>query len=212
MRTLNVRLAVILFVGTIVFAGTTYFLHEFQVKRNASAFLREANRTEKEKNLKLTIENLKWYTYLVPNNPDVGDVMQRMGFLIADSSPDPRTAMSAFGLFEPLLRKEPNRPVARRRLVKILMDLGRYSPGRYTDAKEHIRYLLEDNPDDSATLLEELGECQMYLKRETGMRWIPLPRASSWRRISWIPMPTPLRSCGRSWIASIWRTTRWRRC
>ena len=46
MRTFNVRLAAILLALTVVFGGGVYFLHGYQVKRNAYVFLDEADKAQ----------------------------------------------------------------------------------------------------------------------------------------------------------------------
>ena len=171
MRTLNVRLAVSLVVGSIVFGGIVHAAHYFQVHRNASAFLREADRAEKRADLakeegervkerdnrRLEIQNLSWYVEMAPNSPDAADVLEKLGFLLADISPDPRSAAAAAPKFEELLRKDPDRPEARRRLAEIEMSMG-----RHLDAEDHIRYLLKTSPKD-ASLMTLLGRCQAAL-------------------------------------------------
>ena len=143
----------------------------FQVHRNAKAFLREADRAKKEaelaqqqgnrvneqKYLRLQIQNLNWYVEMAPNSLRRPDVLERLGFLIADISPDPRAAAAASPKFEELLRKDPDRAEARRRLAEIDMSMGRHS-----DAEDHIRILLKDSPKD-ASLKTLLGRCQAAL-------------------------------------------------
>ena len=48
MRKLNVRWLVGVVVSLILFGVLAYFLHEFQMKRNASVFVREAKRAQSE--------------------------------------------------------------------------------------------------------------------------------------------------------------------
>ena len=89
MRTLNVRLAVSLMVGSIVLGGMVHAAHYIQVHRNAKAFLREAERAKKEaelaqqqgnrvneqKYLRLQIQNLNWYVEMAPNSSEAPDAL-----------------------------------------------------------------------------------------------------------------------------------------
>jgi cellulose synthase operon protein C len=165
MRTLNVRLAAILLVFGVVFCVGVYYLHGYQVQRNAYVFKREAERAQaraeeaaKEKDVGLErsatrdrITNLGWYVRLVP---DELDVVEELGLLLADTAQDSRTYSQAFSTLERVLRQDPSRKNVRRRLVDMAM-MGR----RYQDAKEHLeQFLLKQSPED-AELWELLGQC-----------------------------------------------------
>ncbi len=95
MRTLNLQLSAILLAITIVFGGGTYFLHGYQVQRNAGVFKREAEHFEeradeavKKKDAKAAglayrdaIKNLSLYVRLVPNDVDA---MEKLGLMTAN--------------------------------------------------------------------------------------------------------------------------------
>ena len=95
MRTFNVRLAAILLAILVVFGIGVYFLHGYQVQRNAYVFKREAERAQaraeeaaKEKDaaaersaFKESIKNLSWYVRLVPDDVDA---VEQLGMLLAD--------------------------------------------------------------------------------------------------------------------------------
>ena len=171
MRVFNVRLAAILLAIGVVFVVGVYFLHGFQVQREAGYFLEVANTSEKEaeraakdkdsaseaQSTKDAIKYLEWYIRLKPQ--DVG-AMERLGVMLDENSRDGDVVknwpMFRKGLdcLEKTVRLAPKQATARRRLVK--MTILRHG---YQDAKEHLAILLADSPNDPE-LLAELGECQ----------------------------------------------------
>ena len=164
-RTLNVRLAAILVVVTIVSCVGVHFLHGYQIRRNAYVFLDAAERdheralqaakekkpVQEQKAYLNEIKNLGWYVRLMP---DEVEVMERLGLLLADRAQDSRMFSMAFGTLERVLRLDSERQKSRRRLVDMALMIRRYQ-----DAKDHLQeYLLKQSPDD-AELWELLGRC-----------------------------------------------------
>lgn len=175
MRTLNVRLAAILLVISVVFGGGVYLLHGYQIKRNASMFLKQADIEEerakkaaeegnlwlKQKALRDVVRCLGWYVRLMP---DEVEVRERLGMILAERSEDVdavnrgRLFQQAFGLLEATVGMDPERNDARRQLVKMAMAMRRYQ-----DAKDHLQgFLLKESPKDPE-LLEQLGQCQIRM-------------------------------------------------
>ncbi len=173
MRTLNVRLAVVLAVIAVVFGSGVYLLHGYQVRNNADMFLEQADRAEERAKAAAEEENdwlenkayndaircLYWYVRLMPEEVEV---RERLGLMLADrfeeAGPANRNRLfrQAFGQLETTVGLGPGREVARRRLVKMFMSIGRYQ-----DAREHLEdFLLKSNPED-AELLEQLGQCRL---------------------------------------------------
>lgn len=173
MRTLNVRLALILMAACFVFFGSVYLLHGFQVRRNAHLFLDEAKLSRQQAAEAAKANNaaaareanreaaryLSWYAAL---NPDNLDVLEELGMLQAELAYENRELKSAnmfrqaFSRLETLVRQSPERTKPRRKLVEMAM-----FAGRYQDAKDHLQgYLLRESPND-AELLQLFGECQV---------------------------------------------------
>ncbi len=173
MRTFNVRLAAILLALSVVFGGGVYLLHGYQVRRNAKAFLDQADRADKqaaaaakekdgwhEQKARLeAINYLSWYVRLMP---DKVDSLERLGLMRAEQAQagnmlrDRRMFRQALNDLEGTLRQDPERKAARQQLVKMTM-----LPyvQRYQDAKDHLNVLLKESPKDPE-LLELLGQCQ----------------------------------------------------
>ena len=165
MKTLNVRLFVILAVSTVVVAGAVYVLHGFQVRRNAGVFLDQARKSlaeaeaiegDSEEETAAKREKLynavRNYTWFVRMRPDNVDALEELGGLQMDVLQYPQ----ALGTLERVVRLDPSRSEARRKLVDITMAFGRFE-----DAKTHLQqYLLREDP-KNAELYELLGICQL---------------------------------------------------
>ncbi len=162
MKVLNVRLLVILLICGVILGVGVYFLHNWQVHRNADIYKHQADAAEKraeaaEKNgqfaeaiaeRRTVAKNLGWYVRWKPKDIDT---LERLGFLLSELS-DYR---GAFKTFERLLRLDASRTKARRELVNVALAIR-----RFPHARAHLEeYLLKANPNDPE-LLELLGKCQ----------------------------------------------------
>jgi cellulose synthase operon protein C len=167
MRTLNVRLAAILLAVVVVFGVGVYFLHGYQVRRNAYVFKNEAELAAKrvkeaakakdakaEQNaVRDRLKNLGWYYRLVPDDLDAAE---EFGTLLSEQTESNRALGQAFGLLEQVLREDPTRKTARRKLVDLAMNAPFY---RFQDAKEHVQeFLLKEEP-ENPEYLDLLGRC-----------------------------------------------------
>lgn len=174
MRKVNVGLLAIL-VGCVVLGGTgVYLIHRHMVRRNAYVYLdnagaarREAEQAAAAGNNKLAQEKyrdaLRAMGLYVQLRPDDLDAREEMGLLMAELLYDRRMFEQAFGLLQAVVREDPGRSKARRKLTQLLLLM---RPPRYSDAREHIEnHLLRENPKD-AELLEWLGACQAGLGDE----------------------------------------------
>ena len=164
MRTLNLQLTVIVMTIAIVFGGGAYFLHGYQVQRNAYVFKRESELLEelakeaaKKKDgqaagraYRDAIRNLSWYVRLAPSDIEA---MEKLGLMTADMARDRKSLEHAFGLLEQVLRVAPERTKVRRRLVSVVIALGRFQ-----DGKLHLQELLKESPQD-AELWDLQGRC-----------------------------------------------------
>ncbi|MEN6405152.1 MAG: tetratricopeptide repeat protein [Thermoguttaceae bacterium] len=168
MRTVNVRLTIILAVAVLGLSIGAYVLHGYQVRRNAYVFeeaaersrgaaeaaLRQRNPRAAENAYKDSVRNLSWYVRLVPSD---ALAVEKLGLLMADLADLTKDAQAfgrAYGVLERAVRQDSERQTARRRLVDMAI-----MARRFQDAKEHLKsYLLKQSPDD-AQLWLLLGRC-----------------------------------------------------
>jgi len=151
MRKINKRFVLILTAVVILLGVGTYFLHGYQLRRNARVFLDRAQEALKQGRRDVAAKNFQWYTELAPHDLDA---QQQFAELLIDL----RAYGPAYFRLETILRQDPERTQARRMLVDVLLNIG-----RFRDAEEHLeQYLLKVNPDD-AELLTKLARCQRGL-------------------------------------------------
>lgn len=151
MRTLNVPLLLVIVFVVAAAATGTYFVHEWQVHRNAQFLLTLADRFEASDQVGQAVGSLGRYVAL---EPDDTDALARLGLLHASRGNDAQ----AFVVLEQVLRRQPMRDDVRRTLVDVAMRIGRFS-----DARDHLeQYLLRADRKD-APLLNLLGTCQEKL-------------------------------------------------
>jgi len=159
MRTVNVRLLGALLAGVVIFGVLVHFLHGYQVRRNAYVFCNEARKAREAGDISTALLNYRWYVNLAPNDQEV---LEEFGYLLADKAQDGRTYLAAYNILERLLRLDPERMQARRKLVDVALAIGRYS-----DARIHLEsYLLSRSPNDPE-LMELLGECLFKMGENT---------------------------------------------
>ena len=105
MRTLNVRLAIVLLVGAVVLSGVVYAVHAWQVTAHAGVFLEAAKRAKDEKEYKEARQNYLWFVNLAHGTPAATDALQDLATMIADQSTDPQGAAGALRYFEDLFAR-----------------------------------------------------------------------------------------------------------
>ncbi|MGQ9504587.1 MAG: tetratricopeptide repeat protein [Thermogutta sp.] len=151
MRAVNKRFALLLLAALILMGIGAYFLHGFQIRRNAKVFLARAQKAKAQEQFDVAVKNYQWYVELVPDDLDA---LAEYASLLVDL----RAYGPAYFRLEALLRLDPGRVESRRKLVQVLLAMG-----RLRDAQEHLQqYLLKETPDD-AELLTQLGWCQRGL-------------------------------------------------
>jgi tetratricopeptide (TPR) repeat protein len=182
MRTFNSRLFAVLLAGGVVFGTGVYFLHAFQVRRNAHVFWQAAQRAkeraerakgedEAQDEQQAFVEAIRNFGFYLTLRPDDLDALEEYGLFLADRG----RYGPAFAILEKLLRQAPDRTHIRRKVVGFAMQLGEVY-GSHPDAAERARqsarwiavarehldnFLLKESPND-AELLVLLGRCQAF--------------------------------------------------
>jgi tetratricopeptide (TPR) repeat protein len=127
-------------------------LHGYQVRRNAGVLLVQADRAERDGELRKAAEYLRRYLGVRPGETDT---LARYGLLLADEqlATTPRNRVNALMVLQQVLGRDGERQAVRRRVVDLAMGLK-----RFTDAREHLEHLLAANPGDGE-LEVLLGQC-----------------------------------------------------
>lgn len=153
MKQVNIRLLVLL-VGTVVVGVVgTYFLHRFQVARNAGgiAILARSKLDEGK-----TDEALALYGRYLGYRRDDADALAEYAKLLLDRASRPDANRNdfarAFTILEEAVRKKPADHELRRKLADFQLRIGRYS-----DAREHLGILRELCTEDSKPPLDKAG-------------------------------------------------------
>jgi len=127
MRKLNVKLLVGLIVGTGVTLVGVYFLHKYQVRRNASSLFTRGEAAEKDGDYD---EAMKLYLRYVRHKKedDRGWEALASAATKAADAPDAsfRTKLNAYGLLEQSVQEIPENNAVRRQLVDFQMSIGRF--------------------------------------------------------------------------------------
>jgi tetratricopeptide (TPR) repeat protein len=158
-RNINVKFLVILMVTVAVLATATHFLHGYQVKRHAEAFLQQADREEKDGEPARAADYLRRY---LRHKPTDVDTMLRLGNLLEEKAKTPRERGEAFLVLENVVRLSPDREEVRRRLVKSALGME-----LYLAAIPHIEYLLKNNATE-ADLYLQLARCYEFTTDQKG--------------------------------------------
>ncbi len=179
---------------TLVVLGVgVHFLHAFQVKRNAKAFLLRADEAEADKEFDKSLDYLRRYLGFHPNDTEA---QVRYALLLDKQATTPQARLRAFFALEQAHRADPSREDVRRRIIATAMAVGRFA-----DAKDHLSALLETYRDDV-----ELKESSPNVKKRVASRIGPssCTRKSS----SKPPIASPVTSGWRGCISGSTRTSR----
>jgi tetratricopeptide (TPR) repeat protein len=139
MRKLNVKLLVGLVVGSVVFLGGIYFLHRWQVSRNANSLFTRAQKAEEKGEYD---EAMKLYLRFVQHKKedDRGWEALASAATKAADAPDASltTKFKAYQLLEQTAAEIPDNADVRRQLVDFQISIGRYG-----DALTSLEPLIE---------------------------------------------------------------------
>ncbi len=159
-RRFNFRLFAWLLGAFVVLAPGVHFVHAFQVKRNASFLLDQADKCEQGGELQKAADYYRRYLALDPSDSQ-NKALVRYGTLLAGEkmAKSPKQLAAAYFVLERALRRNPEMHDVRKQVVKIAMN-GYLQ--RYTDALDHLDAL---EPVADAEIYTLRGECLVGLRR-----------------------------------------------
>lgn len=152
-RRVNARFLVALVFAGLVGGAAVHFWRGYQVQRTAGLLLERATVEEEAGREVATVEVLRHYLSL---KPDDVDALVRLVLILERSARSQAEREKVLAAFEQVLRRDPNRKDARIRLVRLAMepDLRRYG-----QAGAHLRILLRSDPSDGE-MEGRLGRCE----------------------------------------------------
>ncbi|HEV3117938.1 MAG TPA: tetratricopeptide repeat protein, partial [Gemmataceae bacterium] len=133
-----------------VAAAAVHLVHEFQVKRNAGAFLRQADLAEQQGNRQHAAGYLSGY---LGYKPEDAATLRRYAILLDELATAPKSRRRAALALEHALRREPRNEDLRRRAATAEIELSQCA-----QAAGHLEILLQAHPND-AELEQQLGRC-----------------------------------------------------
>lgn len=149
------RLAVVAAVGVAV-AGGLAAAHAAQVRRQASSLKdRAVQRAADPAKLGEAVGLLEQYAKFRPDDAEAARLVA--GWSLDRAATDPKQGPPGADAAERFLRRHPDHPDERRRLVDLYLKLGRYAT-----ARQHVRMLLDTSREDPE-LLDRAATCELGL-------------------------------------------------
>src|SRR5438876_6079626 len=133
----------------LVFTGTgAFFVHRFQVQRNAADLLVEAEHAQEQRHPDRAVRFLSRYLMLRPHDVDA---RVRIAELLEQSAASPRQLRQVLGAYQQVLLRD-DRPTMHRKVAALQLVLGDYD-----DAQAELEALLKT--DNDPLLNHQLGLC-----------------------------------------------------
>jgi tetratricopeptide (TPR) repeat protein len=144
MRTLNLKLFLILTGSLILGSAGLFLVHSLQAGRIAQALLWQADRAEKDNDPPKVVKYLKRYLEFKPHDLDARAQLGRTlaGEKVAVSD---RAREAALFVLEPVIARQPERNDLRRLVVRLALA---FTPPRLETAREHLDALHDAFPED----------------------------------------------------------------
>lgn len=144
----NYVLLIGLLAGTLVCSVTVYAVWRFQIGRNAGNLTARAEKAEEKGDLRGAIGLYRQYLTIRPNDPDVlAKHALAWRRLVERDDARMEDLTDAYQVIEGAVRRLPDNDDLRREMIDMLMS--RRFAGREQDALEHLRIMLERNPDST---------------------------------------------------------------
>jgi tetratricopeptide (TPR) repeat protein len=158
-ETVNLNVAALLLVSSLVIGFGVYFSHRVQVSRNAREIARVA---QAKGRLSQAEEYLKLYLSRNPGDTtaleDYADLLKNMATVRDDEGKQlyPTAGFTAYVTLEQVLRRDEQRDDLRRQLALVALELG-----RITEARKYLETLLQKASSPDSALEELLSRCYL---------------------------------------------------
>jgi tetratricopeptide (TPR) repeat protein len=139
-RKINLKAVLILSLSAAALGVGVYFVHGFQVRRNAKGVLEQALQAERDGQTK---EALDYYEQYLGLAPDDNDALAKYALLRSRNVKTPRERVQVYLALERASHRDGNREDVRRRAAQVALEIG-----RFVEAKEHLDFLLHAHPED----------------------------------------------------------------
>src|SRR4051794_5190715 len=123
MRKLNLVFLTGLVIALSMFGGASYFVHSYQLQKNASVFLDRASRAEAEKDLDKSAQSLDRYLKIKRED---GPAWAWYARLVDQRTPQQRGRAQVYLIYEEALRFNPGDPQLERKCADLAFELKRY--------------------------------------------------------------------------------------
>ncbi len=165
MRTLNVKLAVILVVVIVVVSGSAHLLHSYQVQRHSTSFKTQATAAwnDNPRRVPDALRLMQAYVHLVPQDYEASE---QLGFWYFESGKTTNAVLTLEELMRGLEKQNPP-DAAKMREVRWELIKSYMAQGRLVDAKYYLEMLKKEPPVDVEVLFA-LGKCLISLKEFDG--------------------------------------------
>src|SRR5262245_36274485 len=138
---LNLKLITWLLTVALILGIGIHYVHAYQVKRQAGALLRRAERAEAQGQLDRTASYLSQYVAFAPGDHEA---MVRYGAALSRLAQSPKARVQALAVLEQILLTDPQELSTRRLAVGLALDLANFA-----DARRHLDALHQAQPDDA---------------------------------------------------------------
>ncbi len=155
-RKINLSLLGGTILGLVLVCGTIYFVHRWQVDRNAPSLLEHARRAAKNEAHQ---ESLLYYQGYLQRRPNDTQALVEYALTLDKVATSDADLIQVLGLVEQALLRDGQNTKLRLEAIRMSLDLGFVK-----EAAKHIKIVLEEAPND-AKLWFELGGCYASLER-----------------------------------------------
>jgi tetratricopeptide (TPR) repeat protein len=156
-RTVNYIALGVLFGSAVVLGPGVYFLHAFQVKRNAHILLEEANKAEADGHPDKAFDYLGQYLGMQPRDDEVA---ARYALMLDKNAKTRGQKEKVLYLLDGILNRDPNRTDLRLHAARVAVELP-----DFPSARHHLNFLVNAKGKNDIELLHLQARCAVAEKK-----------------------------------------------